>query len=68
MDMAKSSAERAYKIIDSFMILEDAGEGKKEVEIIRTIIKDVISEKPQLNISEKELNSYFIPFAKRVIV
>ncbi len=67
LDMAKSSAERAYKIIDSFIVHRDAGEGKKEVEILRMIIKDSLSEKPELHISEDDLNSYFTPFAKRVL-
>lgn len=67
IDMAKNSAERAYKIIDSFIIHQDAGEGRKEAEILRTIIKDAVSENPKLNVNEKELNSYFKPFAIRAL-
>jgi hypothetical protein len=66
-DMAKNSAERAYKIIDSIVIHQDVGQGKKEAEILRMIIKDSLSEKPELHISEDDLNSYFTPFAKRVL-
>ena len=67
-EMAKSSAERAYKIIDTFIVHRDSGEGKKEAEILRMIIRDSLSDKPELNINEDDLSSYFKSFANRIIV
>ena len=66
-DLAKSSAERAVKIIDSIVVKPDIGGGKKEAEILRLIVADAISVSPNYSIDEKELNSYFAPFAIRAM-
>lgn len=61
------SAERARGIIDELLAREDIGSGKQEVLLLRSIIEDALSKHPQYRISESELNSYFFPFAQRVL-
>ena len=65
--MAKASAERALKIVDSLLNRPDVGGGKEEVKILKMIIEDALSDKPVCTVTEKELNSYFNPFALRVL-
>ncbi|OGZ04176.1 MAG: hypothetical protein A2648_01155 [Candidatus Lloydbacteria bacterium RIFCSPHIGHO2_01_FULL_41_20] len=66
-ELAKSSAERAIKIIDSIVAKPNIGGGKSEAEILRSIVSDMISALPNYSIGEKELNSYFMPFAIRAM-
>ena len=68
MDGARTSGERASKIIDSLESHPDINGGKKEVEMIREVmVKDVLSDKPQYHITEKNIDSYFMPFSMRVL-
>jgi len=64
-DMAPSSAQRAFHIIDQLMERNDLGGGRQEVIILRSIIQDALSAVPQYAVSEEEIDSYFLPFATR---
>lgn len=67
IDDAKASAARAVILIDSIVSRPDIGQGAKEAEILRGIVKDVAETSPRYSVSEKELNSYFAPFALRAL-
>jgi hypothetical protein len=65
---ARTSGERASKIIDSLENHPHINSGKKEVEMIREVmIKDVLSEKPKYQITERNIDSYFMPFSIRAL-
>ena len=65
---AQKSAERVLKIIDSIKNRSDIKGGKEEVEILKSITLDALNDNHGFNVSEKELNSYFLPFASRAIL
>ena len=64
---ARTSGERASKIIDSLESHPDINGGKKEVELMKDIIKDAVLKRPRHHVTEKELNSYFMPFSLRAL-
>ena len=66
-DQARSSSERASKIIDSLEKHPDIHGGRGEVEIMKEIINDAMSVKPKLHVTENELKSYFMPFSLRAL-
>ena len=65
---AEASANRSYDIILKLSAREDIGGGKREIEILKDIIKDALSDEQKYHITEAELNTYFIPFAERVLL
>ena len=64
---ALASATRARKIIQDMSAREDIGNGKQELVILEKIIEDALSQSPQYRITDKDLNSYFMPFASRTL-
>ena len=64
---AKLSAARALHIIDQIMQQKDIGNGKEEISMLKKIIEDSLLNSHIYNISESDLNSYFMPFASRVL-
>ncbi len=67
IENAKLSAIRAFHIIDRIMNQKDIGNGKQEISILKRIIEDSLSNSHMYNISDSDLNSYFMPFASRVL-
>ncbi len=66
-EQAHQSAERARNIINQLEARSDLGGGKQEIEILRKILEDAFSTKPDYQVGEQELNNYFLPFAQRVL-
>lgn len=65
--MVASGADRAIKIINELLGRPDLGNGHQEVEILKMIVEDLASDQPIHLKDELALNSYFLPFAQRVL-
>ncbi len=64
---AKLSADRALRIIDQIIEQESNVNGRQEISMFKKIIEDSLSNSLIYNISDRDLNSYFMPFASRVL-
>lgn len=65
--LARSAAARAQKIISRLLQDSRLKGGKREVEILREIIADALSERRSLQVTKEELEEYFLPFSLRVL-
>jgi hypothetical protein len=66
--MVTGGADRATKIINELLDRPDLGNGRQEVEILKMIVDDLTSVTPVHLGDEVSLSSYFLPFAKKVLV
>jgi len=66
-DLARSANARAERIIGELLAREDLGGGKAEVEILRTVIEDLLSEHRRFSVAKSEIDDYFMPFSLRVL-
>ena len=64
---AASVAGRVRRTIAELMVHSDLTGRTGEIEILRTVIDDALSEKRHLDVSRKELEDYFMPFSIRVL-
>ena len=64
----RADIKRIFKIIDSVKNRSDIKGGKEEVEILKSITMDALADNHSFNVSEKELNSYYLPFASRALL
>ena len=64
---AEKSAKRAFRIMDQLEVRPDIGTGKQEAAILRNILQDALSQAPKYRVSEQELATYFLPFARKVL-
>src|SRR3989344_5643984 len=64
-EAARSSAQRALAMIETLKSHTDIGNGKQEVAILESIVKDALTDAPQYHINSEDLNTYFLPFAHR---
>jgi hypothetical protein len=67
IDQARTSAERALKITTALEHHPRINGGRKEVEILKDIIKNAFLKKPKYHITEGELTAYFRPFSIRAL-
>lgn len=58
---------RAQKILDEILSLPDMQVRKREIELLRDEISNVTSSHPIREVDRKSLESYFLPFATRVL-
>ncbi len=65
LEAADFCAERALKLTHELKKRADIGGGKREVEILESIIRDALTSAPQYKIDSADLNNYFLPFASR---
>lgn len=65
--LARLSAIRAQRIIEEIMMKRELRNGVKEIQILKNIINDALSEKPQFEIRKAEIENYFMPFALRAL-
>ena len=66
IDFAEASAARALKIIEAVASRGESSAGREAL-VFKEIIDDANTAAPHYHISEKELNSYFIPLASRIV-
>lgn len=64
---ARTSADRAFHIMEQLMERKDIGNGKQEVAILKKLIDDSLSSSHLYNLNENDLNSYFMPFVSRAL-
>lgn len=64
---ALASAQRVRLIINQLLLHKDIGNGANEVLVLKMLIEDALSTTPQYSVNDQELNSYFRPFAERVL-
>ncbi len=65
--LATSAGTRAQKIITELLAHEELEGRIGEIEILRDIVNDALSEKRFLEVSKNELEDYFLPFSLRVV-
>ena len=58
---------QAEKIIKEIMTMPDMKSREAEIKTLSQVIEDISRPKPTLNISVKDITSYFIPFAVRLV-
>ena len=66
LDLAKGAASRAQKIIESICDQAEPG-ARAETLLIKEVLDDAQTNTPRYVISEQDLNSYFAPFAQRIL-
>lgn len=59
--------ERALKILKEIMTMPEMKERVIEINSLSNLISDMSSPNPVLHVSRKNISSYFIPFALRVM-
>ena len=64
---ANMSAVRAEKIVNELLAMPEMKSRVVEIEVIKDVIKDALSEKPLLNINKNQIEEYFMPFALRLM-
>ncbi len=65
--LALSASGRAQSIIAELLVHNELTERTGEVEILRAIIVDALSERRLLEVNKNELGDYFLPFSMRVL-
>lgn len=65
-ERARASAERAFAIIDSILIRDNAG-AKQEAVILKSVVEDCMRAEPRLAVTVEEMNAYFVPLGARVL-
>jgi hypothetical protein len=67
LDRVTESCARALHITDE-LIAHPSLEGRTgEIEILKNVIEDIAGAVPKYDISHKDLESYFMPFAVRAL-
>lgn len=66
-DEAHLSIKRALGIIDSILVSNASKSAREEAMILRTVIIDLMQESAQFTVGERELQSFFLPFAQSVM-
>lgn len=59
--------ERAQKILKEIMTIPDMKTRIVEMNALSSIINDITSNNPKLQISRKNISAYFTPFALRIM-
>ncbi len=62
-----ASLERALKILTEILTLPDMKKRSDEIKALSDLIQDMTSLTPILHVSRKNISSYFIPFATRIV-
>lgn len=66
-ERARASADRAFRIMNQLLEHKDIGNGRREVALLKELTDDALLPSPLYRVTEAELNSYFMPFASRVL-
>ncbi len=64
---AKEGLERALKILREVMTISEMKTRASEINTLTDLISDIASPNPTLQVSRKNISSYFIPFATRMM-
>lgn len=67
LDILNCYLKNANKIINDIMILPEMKNRRAEIAMLSTVINDIPKSKPSLRVSSKNIISYFIPLAGRLI-
>lgn len=62
-----NSKARALHIVDELMQHPSLQGRTKEIELLRSVIEDVTSERPKYGVRDSDLEEYFRPFAMRAL-
>lgn len=62
----RGAYERACKIVEELKMCTDSG-GQSESAILQAILGDLMRSNPTLSIRSETLNTYFLPFARKVL-
>ncbi len=65
--LVKSALERASTILTQLYAVDDMQKRKEEIIILDEVIRDTAQEHSILHVSPAHLQSYFIPFATRLM-
>lgn len=65
--LAKEALLKANKIINEIKALPDMKTRLKEIDALSSVIKNILQNKPTLNVSIKHIKSYFAPFSSRLM-
>lgn len=65
--LAKEALFRANKMIDEIKTLPDMKTRLQEINMLSSVIKDILQNNPTLKVSTKNIKSYFVPFSLRLI-
>lgn len=64
---AAAPLNRCLKIIDDYARVETVPSHMQEVSILRDVITDIARKDRRFRVSPEELESYFVPFATRLL-
>lgn len=67
MDRCRKCHERAKKVIADWRGLETRESARAEVDKLEEVIDDLVSKAPKFNVSKADIESYFLPFALRLM-
>lgn len=62
----KASQDRCLRIIEEYTRVQQAPAARQEVAILRDVIDDIASNRKRFDVSQKELEEYFLPFVLRL--
>jgi len=65
-DAAESALTRCFDIIDKFLQIEVYPWREKEISILKEVIEDIAVNGNKFDVSEEDLEDYFLPFALRL--
>lgn len=65
--LAESSLDRAKKILNELMALEEMKPRASELAILGEVIEDFVAKPPQYAVRAEEIKNYFMPFTLRSV-
>lgn len=65
--LAGKCLERAQKIIDQVLSAPEMVPRKRELELLKAVIDDLLRDNPEYQVTDQELKDYFLPLASRAV-